>query len=391
MVLAMPLKFTQDGFLAPGIYFEQGDFACAEGAISAGLRFFAGYPITPASEIAEWLAYRLPMRGGVFIQMEDEIASVASLIGASWAGAKVMTATSGPGFSLMQENIGLGYMTETPMVIVDVQRAGPSTGQATKPAQGDIMQMRWGTHGDYASIVVAPNSVQEMFDLTIYAFNLAEEYRMPVIIAADEIVGHLRERLEIPPHDEIKIVNRKKPKSFDEPIFGCESDCCVPPMPAVGEGFNVLVTGSTHNEYGYRKTTDEEVHRKLVQRLINKVEKNKKKIIAYDYNWPEHASVGVISFGSISRSAYTAAKIAKDEFNKNVAHLRLKTIWPFPDELVVEMAELVDYIFVPELNLGKLVREVKKAVEGRAKVLSISRLSGIVTPQDILSNLKRVW
>lgn len=387
----MPLRLTKEGYLEPRIYFEQGDIACAEGAIFAGLKFFAGYPITPASEIAERLAYRLPMVDGVFIQMEDEIASIASLIGASWTGAKVMTATSGPGFSLMQEILGLGYMTETPMVVVDVQRSGPSTGQATKPSQGDIFQLRWGTHGDYSAIVLAPNSVQEMFDLTIQAFNLAEMFRMPVLIAADEIVGHLRERLLIPTSNEIKILTRKKPRSYDDSIFGCNSDNCIPPMPSIGDGFNIMLTGSTHDIFGYRRTTDEEVHKKLVSRLINKVEKNKQKIIDYELNLPNDAKVGIVSYGSPSRAVYSAINKAKKEYDKPVAHLRLKTVWPFPDDLILKMTEFVDYIFVPEHNMGKIVREVKKAAEGSAKVIGINKLTGVITPKEIINYIKRVW
>ncbi|MFQ6074182.1 MAG: 2-oxoacid:acceptor oxidoreductase subunit alpha, partial [Candidatus Bathyarchaeia archaeon] len=234
-----------------GTRFWQGNEACAEGAIVAGCRFFAGYPITPASEILEHMALRLPQKGGIVVQMEDEMAALGAVIGSSWTGAKVMTATSGPGFSLMQELLGYAFMTETPCVVVDVQRAGPSTGQATKCGQGDVMQARWGTHGDYASVVLAPNSVQEMFELTIQAFNLAETYRTPVVLLADEIVAHMRERVTIPPLEQITITERRKPNSTEKQFFGLKE---VAPMPSVGEGFNVAVTGSTHNERGYRFT-----------------------------------------------------------------------------------------------------------------------------------------
>ncbi|MGB9135119.1 MAG: 2-oxoacid:acceptor oxidoreductase subunit alpha [Candidatus Bathyarchaeia archaeon] len=260
-----------DGFLSSGTHFMQGNEALAEAAVVAGCRFFAGYPITPASDIAEYLAERLPKVGGVMIQMEDEIASLASVIGASWTGAKAMTATSGPGFSLMQENIGYAFMTETPCVVADVQRAGPSTGQATKCGQGDVMQARWGTHGDYAAIVLCPNSVQEMFDLTVRAFNLAERYRTPVVLLADEIVAHMREQMVMPPVDRIVLEKRRKPKQSEQAFFGGEE---VPPMPSVGEGFNVTVTGSTHDEFGIRFTADPKVHSNLVTRLVGKVRNN---------------------------------------------------------------------------------------------------------------------
>jgi len=260
-------------------HFWQGNEACAEAAIAAGCRFFAGYPITPASEIFEHLALRLPQVGGITIQMEDEMASLGAVIGASWTGAKAMTATSGPGFSLMQELMGYAFMTETPCVVVDVQRAGPSTGQATKTGQGDVMQARWGTHGDYNSIALSPNSVQEMFELTIRAFNLSETYRTPVVLLADEIVAHMREQAVIPPPSQIKILNRKKPKPTDKEFFNGED---IAPMPLIGEGYNVPVTGSTHNEHGYRFTADRAVHDKLVKNLIGKIRNNAEKIVDYE-------------------------------------------------------------------------------------------------------------
>lgn len=244
------------------IYFWQGNEACAEAALAAGCRFFAGYPITPSSEIAELLAQKLPKIGGIAIQMEDELASIGAVVGASWAGAKAMTATSGPGFSLMQETIGYAFMTETPCVIVDVQRLGPSTGQATKCGQGDAMQARWGTHGDYSAIAVSPNSVQELFELTVDAFNLAEKYRTPVVLLTDETVAHMRERVKIPSTEDLQILNRRKPKPNEKAFFGLEE---IPPMPSVGEGYNLAVTGSTHNEYGIRFTADPTVHRQLVE------------------------------------------------------------------------------------------------------------------------------
>ena len=367
--------------------FLQGNEACAEAAIAAGCRFFAGYPITPASEIMEYLAERLPQKGGVVIQMEDEMASLAAVIGASWAGAKAMTATSGPGFSLMQELIGYAFMTETPCVIVDVQRTGPSTGQATKCAQGDVMQSRWGTHGDYASIVLSPNSVQEMFELTIRAFNLAETYRTPVILLADELIAHMRETVEIQSADKIKTVNRKKPKRGDTAFFGSEE---IPPMPSVGEGYNIAVTGSTHDEYGIRYTADPEVHRRLVQRLVHKITDNADKIIDVEAHNIENCEVGVVSFGCTSRSVYEAVEMAREEGIK-VGQVRLRTIWPFPEKIVKAMARNAKAIIVPEMNLKQIFYEVDRTVKGLARVVSINKVGGgeLITPEEVLSEIRR--
>jgi len=372
---------------SPTTHFWQGNQACAEGAITAGCRFFAGYPITPASEIAEHLALKLPKLGGIAIQMEDEIASLGAVIGASWAGAKTMTATSGPGFSLMQENIGYAFMTETPCIIVDVQRAGPSTGQATEVGQGDVMQARWGTHGDYASIVLSPNSVQEMFELTIKAFNLAEEYRTPVVLLADEIVAHMRENITIPHPDDIVIVNRKKPKTEDEAFFGSRE---IPPMPAVGEGFNVSVTGSTHNEHGYRFTADPIVHQRLVKRLIGKITNNRDKIVDFEYYNIEKCEVGLVSYGCTSRALYEIADFGKKE-KIEIGFVRLKTLWPFPDTIIQRMAQTAKTIFVPELNLKQIFYEVERAVEGKASVIPINKIGGgeMITPEEIITEIKR--
>jgi 2-oxoglutarate ferredoxin oxidoreductase subunit alpha len=291
------LKKLQTG----NTYFWQGNEACCEAAITAGCRFFAGYPITPASEIAEHLARRLPQVGGVAIQMEDEIASIGAVVGASWAGFKTMTATSGPGFDLMQETIGWAFMTETPCVIVNVQRLGPSTGQATKCGQGDVMQSRWGTHGDYTAIVLSPNSVQEMFELTIKAFNHAEKYRTPVILLADEIIAHMREKIIIQTAKNSKIINRKKPKPSDKAFFGLEE---IPPMPSVGEGYNVPVTGSTHDPYGIRFTADAQVHRRLVERLNNKIQNHAEEIADVETYKIGNCEIGIVSFGCTSRAIY---------------------------------------------------------------------------------------
>ncbi len=373
--------------LNPGTYFMQGSQALAEAAITAGLRFFAGYPITPASEIAEHLAKELPRVGGITMQMEDELASIAAIIGSSWTGAKVMTATSGPGFSLMQENIGLAFMTETPLVIADMQRAGPSTGQATKCGQGDVMQARWGTHGDYASITLAPNSVQEMFDLTIKAFNLAEKYRTPVILLGDEIIAHMRESLTIPPKGSIEIINRRKPKKGETMFFGGEE---VPPMPAVGEGFNVTVTGSTHDECGIRITADPLGHRRLVERLVGKIQNNADKIVEIESFNTDDCEVAIVSFGCTSRAVYEATELANRKGTKT-GFLRLKTLWPFPEKQVKALAETAKTIIVPEMNLRQVSFEVERTIEGAAKVVPLNKIGGgeMITPEEILAKITK--
>jgi len=368
-------------------HFWQGNEACAEAAIVAGCQFFAGYPITPASEIFEHLAWRLPQAGGITIQMEDEMASLGAVIGASWTGAKAMTATSGPGFSLMQELIGYAFMTETPCVVADVQRAGPSTGQATKCSQGDVMQARWGTHGDYISIALSPNSVQEMFDLTIRAFNLAETYRTPVVLLADEIIAHMREQVVIPPSNQIKIINRKKPKPTDKEFFNSEH---IAPMPSVGEGYNVPVTGSTHNESGHRFTADRAVHEKLVKNLFRKIRNNTEKIVDYESYNIDNCDVGVISFGCTSRAVYETVELAKEK-GLTVGSVRLKTIWPFPEEAVRNMAKKVKVIVVPELNMREVFYEVERVVHGAVPVVPVNKIGGgeMITPEELLEEIVR--
>ncbi|MEM2147992.1 MAG: 2-oxoacid:acceptor oxidoreductase subunit alpha [Candidatus Bathyarchaeia archaeon] len=365
-----------------GVYFWQGSEACAEAAILAGCRFFAGYPITPASEIAEHMAKRLPQVDGIAIQMEDEIASIGAVIGASWTGAKAMTATSGPGFSLMQESIGYAFMTETPLVIVDVQRAGPSTGQATKCGQGDVMQSRWGTHGDYSAIVLSPNSVQEMFDLTVKAFNLAEEYRTPVILLSDEVTAHMREQVAVPSIEQIEIVNRKRPKPSDKAFFGLTE---VPPMPAVGEGFNVAVTGSTHDEYGIRSTADPLVHKRLVERLNNKIQNHAEEIAHVESYNTENCKIGIVAYGCTSRAIYEAVEYAETKGIKT-GYVRLKTIWPFPEKPIKKLTESAEKILVPEMNLRQIFHEVKKVAEGTAKIIPINKIGGgeLITPEELL-------
>jgi 2-oxoglutarate ferredoxin oxidoreductase subunit alpha len=368
--------------------FWQGNEACAEGAIAAGCRFFAGYPITPSSEIAEHLSKRLPQVGGISIQMEDEIASIGAVVGASWAGAKSMTATSGPGFSLMQEGIGYAFMTETPCVIVDVQRAGPATGQATKCGQGDIMQARWGTHGDYSAIVLSPNSVQEMYLLTIKAFNLAEEYRTPVILLADEIIAHIREQIILPEPKALTIVNRRGPGANEKAFFGLKE---VPPMPSVGDGFNVVVTGSTHDEYGIRATADPLVHRELVERLNGKIQKHAKNIADFESYNIDECEVGVVSCGCTSRTVYEAVQKAQKSGIK-AGYVRLRTVWPFPDRIIRKMADTAKTIIVPEMNLKQLYYEVERATNGHSQIASINKIGGgeLITPEELLAKIAEV-
>lgn len=357
-----------------GPRFTSGDIACAEGALAVGCRFFGGYPITPATEIAEHMARRLPEIGGVYIQMEDEIASIAAVIGASYAGVKSMTATSGPGFSLMMENVGLAVMTETPCVIVNVMRGGPSTGQPTMPGQQDVMQARWGSHGDYEIIALAPSSVQEMFDLTIEAFNLAETYRVPVFVLPDEIVGHMWERVNIPEPESIKIVNRKKPKVPPSEKFAPfkPDDDLVPPMAVFGQGYHFHATGLTHDERGYPRTESIKVQTELVQRLCNKIRNNKDKIIRVETTMLEDADVAVVAYGIAARAALSAVRKARARGIK-AGLLRLVTIWPFPDELVAKIAKQTKGIVVPEMNCGQIVREVERAAKA-TPVMFLSKL-----------------
>jgi len=365
--------------------FLQGSEACVEAALVAGCRFFAGYPISPANEISEHMAARLPKVGGIFLQMEDELASIGAVVGASWCGVKAMTATSGPGFSLMQETIGWAFMTETPCVIVDVQRVGPGTGQATKCAQGDVMQARWGTHGDYMAISLCPNSVQEILELTIRAFNLAEKYRTPVTLLTDETTIHLREHLVIPPLESIEIINRKKPKAGEQMFFGLES---VAPMPSISDGFNVAVTGSTHDERGVRFTADPKVHKRVVEAINNKIRKNIDDIIEVESYNIEDCRVGIVAYGITSRAIYEAVEEAEKRGVK-VGYVRLKTLWPFPEKPVQRLAENAEKIIAPEMNLGQIVNEIKRVAGCSTEVVSLNKIGGgeLITPEEILDKI----
>lgn len=375
--------------LLTGSHFMNGDVACAEGAIAAGCRFFAGYPITPATEIAEHLSQRMPEIGGIYIQMEDEIASMAAVIGASYTGLKAMTATSGPGFSLMQENIGLAVMTETPCVVVDVMRGGPSTGQPTLPGQQDVMQAKWGSHGDYGIIAMSPSSVQEMFDLTVEAFNLSETYRVPTLLMGDEIVAHMWEKVVIPSAEKIRTVNRKKPNvQREEYAPFMPDDDLVPPMACFGEGYHFHATGLTHDEHGYPKTSSSEIQTKLVRRLCEKISKNVDKIVKIEKVMLDDADIVVVAYGIVARAALSAVRKARSAGLK-AGLLRLITLWPFPEEQVAEAAEDAKMIVVPEMNCGQLVREVERA----AKCTPVSFLSKLGedphTPMEIFEAIRR--
>lgn len=361
--------------------FWQGNQACAQAAIDAGCRFFAGYPITPASEIAEIMSRELPKVDGVYIQMEDEIAAVSAVIGSSWGGKLSMTATSGPGFSLMQENLGYAVMTETPCVIVDVQRAGPSTGQATKAAQGDFMQARWGSHGDYESVVLAPNSAQETYELTIRAFGLSEKLRHPVILLSDEIVAHSREKVVVDKSKNV-IIERRLIVTGNQ-TYGSVDDEGHALMPRFGDGHDLLVTGSTHNNQGFRKTADPEVHDLLVRRLTKKIRDARDYIEDHLFSGPDSAEWGIVSFGSTSRSV---EELMTTSSGSRLRSMRLRTLWPFPDEAVEKFAETVDQILVPELNLGQLSREVERVVKRSVEIVPLRKIGGglMIEPDELL-------
>jgi 2-oxoglutarate ferredoxin oxidoreductase subunit alpha len=371
-----------------GVHFLDGDHACCEGCLAAGARFASGYPITPSTEVVERFAARIPMVGGVFIQMEDELAASITLQGAVWAGAKAFTVTSGPGFSLMMEHIGFAAMTETPCVFVDVQRGGPSTGLPTLPAQADMMQCRWGSHGDYAIIALCPNSPQECFDLTIKAFNLAEKYRVPVMVMLDEVVGHMTEKVVIPPAEKIEIEPRRHTKKpADEfKLYGTNGDM-VPEMVHAGEGYRFHVTGLTHDERGYPNMTPK-IQQALVTRLKDKICKNADKIVEVESEGCEGAEVVVISYGITSRIAQRAIDMARHK-GLRIGKMRLITAWPFPEKQVRALAGKLKAFVVPELNLGQMVLEVERCAAGQCKTISVPHAGGSVhDPEDILKAIE---
>jgi 2-oxoglutarate ferredoxin oxidoreductase subunit alpha len=366
-----------------GVYYIDGDVAAGFGALAAGCKFVGGYPITPSTEAAEAFARVAPPTGAVFIQMEDELGSIASVVGAAWAGVKSMTITSGPGYSLMMENIGLGAALETPFVLLNIQRGGPSTGVPTKTGQGDMMQSRWGSHGDYELIALSPDSPQEMFDYTIKAFNLAEKYRCPVMIMSDECVGHMTEKVIIPAADEIEIEPRR---FYEGPLeeylpFQPDKDL-VPKMAKAGDGFKLYITGLIHDERGY-PITNETYTSKYMRRLVDKIRLNKEKIIELKEEGMDGAEVVVVSYGISSRVAVRGIELARQR-GITVGNLRLVTVWPFPDERIAELAKSVKAFVVPEINYGQIAFDVDRCAHGEANVVLVPHGgAGVHNPDDI--------
>ena len=368
----------------------QGNEACVHGAIYAGMNFFAGYPITPSTEIAEVSSELLPKNKGKFIQMEDEIAGMATTIGAAVAGAKAMTATSGPGFSLKQENIGYACITEIPCVIVNVQRHGPSTGLPTSPGQGDYMQAKWGTHGDHPVIALSPTTVREVFELTVKAFNFSEKYRTPVILLMDEVVGHLREKIEIPEAGELEIVPRKLPKVAPSEYKAYEfTEDLVPPMANFGSGYRYNITGLVHDETGFPTNSTKEAA-KLIDRLMAKINNNLDDILIYEEGFAQEAETLFIAFGGIVRSVKEAVTILREQ-GHNVGYFAPKTVWPFPEQRLKEITKNKKNIFVAEMNLGQMIEPVKLAVEDKNIVKGINKANGeIISPEEIIESFMEV-
>ena len=372
----------------PKAQLMQGNEACAEGALRAGCRFFAGYPITPASEIAEHLSYQLPQVDGTFIQMEDEIASMGAVIGASLAGVKSMTATSGPGFSLMQENLGFACMAEVPCVVVNVMRGGPSTGLPTNPSQGDVMQARWGTHGDHPIIVLSPTSVMECFSLTVKAFNYSEKYRTPVILLMDEVVAHMREKVVLPDASEVEVIDRVKPSvppewylPYEDTSFG------VPPMGIFGEGYRYHVTGLVHDIRGFPTLRQDEIEPFLL-RLFRKISTHFNDIQLFENFFIEDADLVIVAFGCTARSAHRAMVEARARGMK-VGLLKLITLWPFPRRFVEPLTQAGKTLLVPEMNMGQISREVKRVNQGMTEVITVNKIDGtMITPQEILEKIE---
>ena len=365
-----------------------GNEACVHGAIAAGCRFFAGYPITPASEITELMARLLPRYRGIFLQMEDEIASICAVLGAAWGGAKACTATSGPGFTLKQEGIGWAAETDTPAVIIDVMRGGPSTGQPTSSSQQDVMQAKYGSHGDYEIIALTPSSVQEAFDLTVKAFNLAETYRNPVILLSDEIVGHTREKIWIP--DQVEVVPRRRPGRGPEDYvpFRPESNGLLDGMPAFNQGYGVLVDGQLHDEYGGRAGHKADISAGLVRRICHKILDHVQDLVDVEECMLEDADLAVVAYGSPARPALRAVKEGRAAGIK-AGLLKLRILWPFPEGVVDRLCRRVKKIIVPEMNIGKVVREVERVAAGRVEVVSLPKLGGEMhTPAEIHEALK---
>lgn len=376
------MKADPNGVLT-GAHFMDGDHAACEGALAAGCRFVAGYPITPSTEVVERFAARIPLVGGVFVQMEDEIASSIAILGAAWGGKKVMTVTSGPGFSLMMEHVGLAAMTETPCVFVNVQRGGPSTGLPTLPAQADMMQARWGSHGDYETIAISPNSPHECFTLMIDAFNLAEKYRNPVMFMMDECVGHMTERVVIPEPEEIEIEPRRMTSKAPGEYLPYEpGPDGIPDMAEAGAGHHFHITGLTHDERGY-PVMHADCQEKLVRRIVGKIRDNADKMAKYETEALDDAEVAVVSYGITSRVALRAVELARRKGVK-VGIIRLIVVWPFPETLIRDVASKVKAFVVPEINYGQMVLEVERCACGQAKTISVPHAGGGVhSPEDI--------
>mgnify|MGYP000787859897 CR=1 FL=1 len=368
----------------------QGNEACVMGAIKAGMRLFAGYPITPSSEIAEQSSILLPKVGGKFLQMEDEIGGIAATLGASIAGKKAMTASSGPGISLKQELLGYGYIAEIPMVLADIQRGGPSTGLPTKVSQADVMQAKWGTHGDHATIAYAPCSIPECYSLTVKAFNMAERFRQPVLVMADEVIGHMREKITIPEPGTYEVIDRKKPTVAPDDFVPYRPDADdVPPMPAFGDGYRWHVTGLTTNEWGFPTNDAPDIDLKA-NRIIRKVDRCRDEIVEYREDFMEDAEIVVISYGSVSRSSLRAIRELREQGVK-VGHFRPITLWPFPDKEIAAFSKKVKHIIVPELNAGQMVLEVERAVKGNCEVHAKNLINGeLYKPAEIMSFIKEV-
>ena len=368
----------------------QGNEACVHGALYAGMEFFAGYPITPSTEIAEVSSELLPRIGGRFIQMEDEIAGIAACIGGAIAGKKSMTATSGPGFSLKQENIGYACIAEIPCVIVNVQRSGPSTGLPTSPAQGDYMQARWGTHGDHPVIALSPTTVRETFELTVRAFNFAEKFRTPVILLMDEVVGHLRENMEVPEPGELEVIDRKRPDCPPEEYRAyAMTEDLVPPMADFGKGYRYNITGLFHDETGF-PTNNTEVAGKQLDRIMKKVENNFDEINIYEEYMLEDAQYAFITFGGMARSVKEAIRTLRKEGIRIGAFIP-KTVWPFPEKQINKLVSDMDGVFVAEMNLGQMILEVQRASQERNKIHAINKANGeIITPEEIVKSFMEV-
>ncbi len=386
------VKFTVKDLLKPKIQFASGNEAIVYGALLSGCKFFAGYPITPASEIMELMSSYLPLLDGVFLEMEDEIASIASIVGASWSNIKTMTATSGPGFSLMQENLSYAIMTETPCVVVNVMRSGPSTGQPTYPAQGDVYQSRWGSHGDHSMIVLAPATVQDCIDVMILAFNFSEKYRVPVVVLSDASIAHMREKISIPEYDEVFRVKRPevtiKTKLYHPFRTGYSRASKVPEMDQFGKGYRTFITGLTHNDMGFPATTDYKVHKELITRLYEKITTNKKDIQVYEEINTEDAEVVLVSYGISFRSCMAAYELMKNS-NIQVGVIKLITLWPFPRDLISQISRRVRLIIVVEMNMGQIAHKVREYSYGNCEVKLVNEIGGHhVEPQDIIREIE---